>query len=103
MIIRTGESSEFEQALVAFPELKPHFDSLVSRYNQVVSQANASFNEIKDIENQKEFAFAAQTQDYPNILFGMRKTGCTPQSYMLRLTVPAYLKLIGVKDNEPIA
>jgi RNA ligase len=99
LIIRTGESSEFEQALVAFPELKPHFDRLVTRYNDIVFQANTAFTRIKHIENQKEFALAAKLEYYPGVLFGMRK-GLTPQSYLLKLTEPAYLRMIGVKENE---
>lgn len=99
LIIRTGESEEFRTALSAFPELKPHFDSLVTRYNKIVQQANAAYNKIKDIQNQKEFALAAQKEYHSNILFGMRKTNCTPQTYMLRITGPAYLRMMEIKDE----
>ena len=99
LIIRSGESSEFERALAAFPELRDHFDKLVTRYNEIVFQANAAFTRIKHIENQKSFALAAKLEYYPNILFGMRKTGCTPQSFMSKLTEPAYLRLMGVKNE----
>jgi hypothetical protein len=101
LIIRSGESSEFERALVAFPELRGHFDRLVTRYNEIVFLANAAYNEIKDISEQKEFALKAKTKYYSSVLFGMRK-GCTPQSYLAKLTEPAYLRLIGVKDEPTV-
>ena len=98
LIIRTGESEEFKTALSAFPELRPHFDKLVTRYDEIVHEANFSYQKIKHIQNQKEFALAAQKEYYPNILFGMRKTGCTPQSFMLKMTEPSFLRSMEIKD-----
>ena len=98
LIIRTGESEEFKTALSAFPELRPHFDKLVTRYDEIVHEVNFSYQKIKHIQNQKEFALAAQKEYYPNILFGMRKTGCTPQSFMLKMTEPSFLRSMEIKD-----
>jgi RNA ligase. len=99
LIIRTGEAGELEQALKAFPELKPHFDELVVRYGEIVQQANASYLKIKYIENQKEFAMAAQKEYYPGILFAMRKSSCTPQAHMLKITEPSYLRMMELKNE----
>jgi RNA ligase. len=99
LIIRTGEAGELKTALAAFPELKPHFDELVARYGEIVQQANASYLKIMYIENQKEFAMAAQKEYYPGMLFAMRKSSCTPQAYMLKITEPAYLRLMETKNE----
>lgn len=96
LIIRTGESEELKMALLAFPELKPHFDKFVTRYDEIVQQANASYLKVKNIKSQKEFALAVLKEYYPNILFAMRKGSCTPQEYMLKVTEPAYLRMMNL-------
>lgn len=99
MVIRDGEASELEQALVEFPELRQPFDELKVRYLCLVKAANDNYEEIKGIQDQKEFATAAKLlPDVTNFMFSMRKNSVTPQAYMQALTEPAYLRLMGVKE-----
>ena len=96
-VVRLGEVEEFSIALEGYPEIKVKFLQLVEKYKEIVDICNKTFAEIKDIENQKEFALKACQTPYSSVLFFMRKTGKSPQAIIKDMTGPSYLRLIGVK------
>jgi hypothetical protein len=96
-IVRQGEFEEFMVAIESYPEIKEKFLEMVARYRQVVSDCSRIFNEIKGIQNQKEFALQACKTNFSSVLFSMRKTGKTPQAIIKDMLDNAYLRLIGVK------
>lgn len=96
-VIRAGEAAEFEKALDAFPELRQTFEELKTRYESLCIQAIRAYSELRGIADQKAFALEAkQYGDLQNILFAMRKRGCTPAAYLQGLTPPAYERIMGV-------
>lgn len=97
LIIRDGETSEFELALSSFPELANDFYEIRDNYEALVTGAEMAYDALKNIEDQKEFALAAKQTGVESILFAMRKRSCSPQTFLKSLHEPAYLRIIGVK------
>ena len=96
-VIRAGETAEFEKALDAFPELRQTFEELKGRYEQLCYSATTVYRSLAPIADQKAFALEAkQYGDLQNVLFAMRKRGCTPAAYLQGLTPPAYERIMGV-------
>lgn len=102
MLIRNGESSEFQTALEAYPELAAEFWKLDTTYKAIVKICLDCYRKISAIADQKFFAITLKTEysEVPeSILFKMRKNPkCTPQQAMSELTDNAYLRIMGVKD-----
>ena len=96
-VIRQGEYQEMSIAIKTYPELEARFLELVQRYNNIVETCNNQFDDIKHIENQKDFALLACKTTYSTVLFTMRKTGKSPQLIMKEMLGNAYLRLMGVK------
>lgn len=96
-VVRQGEDEEFIVAIESYPEIKVKFLEMVTKYKDAVDTCNRIFNEIKDIENQKEFALKACKTEYSSVLFAMRKTGKTPQAIIKNMLQNVYLRLVGVK------
>ena len=96
-VIRQGEYQEMSIAIKTYPELEARFLELVQRYNNIVEMCNNQFDDIKHIENQKDFALLACKTTYSTVLFTMRKTGKSPQLIMKEMLGNAYLRLMGIK------
>lgn len=70
-IVLAGEQSEF---LTYFPELSERVDKLTNAYIKSKDDLFNTWNNIKNIENQKEFALAITNPNYSGILFKARKS-----------------------------
>lgn len=95
-LVRKGEGDE---VLAYFPELRPNYEELENRYNNLVIEAEVVYNTIRGIESQKDFALAAK--QYPSVqhfMYAMRKLKCTPQEYIDALQERAYLRLMEIKE-----
>ena len=68
-IVRAGESSE---VLTAFPEFKPMFDQVESKYEALARELQSDYDECSDITSQKEFAFAVAKSKMSSALFSLR-------------------------------
>jgi hypothetical protein len=97
LIIRTGEYSEFKLALDSFPELRTIFDDLFEVYNQVIFEAFMAYENIKNIESQKEFAEKACLYRYSDILFSMRKRNESVAKILSKMSDNRYLQLMNVR------
>jgi hypothetical protein len=96
-VIRQGEYQEMLIAIKTYPELEVRFLDLIKKYEEIVETCNNQFDDIKHIENQKDFALLACQTPYSTVLFTMRKTGKSPQLIMKEMLENAYLRLMGVK------
>ena len=68
-LVMTGETDEY---LTYFPEDTPVIFPYKNVYNMILQSAEAVFANISTIENQKEFALAANNSEFPSLLFRMR-------------------------------
>ncbi len=70
-IIIAGEQSEF---LTYFPQYSEKINELTNNFNMAYNNLIQTWNSIKNIENQKEFALAIKNPKFSGILFKARKT-----------------------------
>jgi len=68
-VIRSGESPEF---LTYFPEFESEFLDIKGRYDRLVGHLEEAYEEIQDIEVQKDFALKAVKTRHPGTLFSLR-------------------------------
>lgn len=68
-IILTNESDEF---LLHFPEFRKTYDEVRRRFDTLIKDVEETFEQIKGIEIQKDFALEAQKTKYPGFLFALR-------------------------------
>ena len=98
LLIRDGESEEFEKALTAFPEFKPVFEDLKSRYESYVTNVVKAWDSVAGFprtkEGQKEFAqeVVFMGPAYSTVLFELRKRGCDVTGHDIRQSVKSILK-----------
>ena len=88
---------EEEETLLAFPEYTLQINSLRSKYNDLVSQVEATWETVKNIEAQKDFALAIQEFDYRGTLFYHRRNGGSIRSHLSGMSVDNLLSLMGEK------
>lgn len=69
-IVRSGETSEVG---TYFPEYKKTLEDTTKKYHYLLGALEVSYNCIKDIESQKEFAQKALLTPLPDCLFSLRK------------------------------
>jgi hypothetical protein len=79
-LIRLNDEGEF---LLAFPEYKEQFDSLSKKYDLLVCQIEALWEQHKDIVSQKDFALAVKDSTFPGVLFNLRRRGGTVRSNLI--------------------
>lgn len=68
-LVRTNESSEF---LNYFPEFKELYDKYATRFSILASELEETYEKIKDIELQKDFAMVAVKTRMPSVMFNAR-------------------------------
>ena len=69
-IIKNNEGDEF---ITYFPELRDLYNELKEKYTNLVNLIEASWNQYKHIENQKDFALSVKDLQYKGILFNLKK------------------------------
>jgi hypothetical protein len=75
-LIVENEQDEF---LNYFPEYKPMFDKVKSKWDELTQAAEALYNEHSAIENQKDFAMAVKSSPLSGVLFTTRANKTTFQ------------------------
>lgn len=63
---------EHEEYLNYFPEDKKYFTPYLNKYKEILSNIESKYQEVKSIENQKDFAFAVKDFEFKGVLFSMR-------------------------------
>lgn len=69
-VVRYGE---IDEVLAVFPEYEVVLKEIKNKYEALVSQLEDAYNEIKHIENQKEFALKAVRAPCSSALFAVRR------------------------------
>lgn len=95
--IRKGEFEELCVAFNSYPQYMQDLFRLNARYNSVIQQNMKIFEQIKDVQPQKEYARVANMQEHPSILFALRKTGLSVAEILAKMTTNAYLNVMDIK------
>lgn len=99
-IIRAGEVAEF---CAYFPEYADQFNDTKVRYEQLVQNLNDTYDELKHISVQKDFALAVQAQKclVPSALYSLRagKSDSIKQ-HLANLPIQSLMKVLGLKDDK---
>lgn len=97
-IARQGEVSEM---IAHFPEYKPMLDDAKQRFESLVKELQDDYNEIKNINNQKEFALKAIGSRCSGALFAYRakKVGSITE-FLRQMHIGKIMALLGYKDND---
>lgn len=94
-IVRTNESEEF---LAYFPEFEKLYREVREKYNALVVEIEAVYEEHKDIAVQKDFALAIKDKPYSGVLFGLRGKKCDNVRQALQETQPDKLaEMLGLR------
>lgn len=80
-IIRTNESEEF---LNYFPEYRPEFEKIKANFNILIKEIEETYEKIKHIEVQKDFALEATKYKFSGTLFSLRKGLVTSVKHSLQ-------------------
>lgn len=89
-LMEIGEDSEF---LSYFPDEQYKFDRLKESKEKLFAQVEKTYQEIKDIENQKDYAAQATQYKYSGLLFQLRK-GLTLEQVWANHSLSAKEKLL---------
>lgn len=93
-IIRTNEGSEF---LSYMPQYKDMYDSIKSKYETLIFELSNLYEEIKDIENQREFAIKAQTSKCSGLFFSLRnKKTNSVKDYLFEMNIKALVDILKI-------
>lgn len=95
-IILCGESTEI---LSYFEEFRPLHDEILSKYNLLLSEIETVYSNIKDIENQKEFASYATKYKFQGILFTMRKCNIDCKKCLINMNIKNVMELLEIKEG----
>lgn len=99
-IIRNAETEEFQKYVNSFPEMKPLFDEVKTKYNELVLTLESQYDSIKGIQSQKDFAFEALKTKVSGAMFEVRKRGITFQKYLAEMNIKSLVNVLGLKDIE---
>jgi hypothetical protein len=96
-IVRTGEIAE---VCAYFPEFADQFDDIKVRYDRLVAELNNAYEELKYIENQKEFALALVARKCPltGAVFSLRAGKVsTIQQFIADMSIQSLMSVLGLK------
>jgi len=94
--VRSGETPEI---LAYFPELQSNFNAIQAKYSDLLTACVCEYVQIKDIENQKDFAIEALKTRHSNAHFSIRKRKYpTFTEYFKHLHLDT---LVGLLDPTP--
>ena len=99
-IIRNAETEEFQKYVDSFPEMKPLFDEVKTKYNELVLTLEADYAKIANIPSQKDFAFEALKTKVSGAMFEVRKHGVSFQKYLAEMNIKSLANVLGLKDIE---
>jgi hypothetical protein len=96
-VIRKGESDEF---LNYFPEIRPVYESVKSKYDQLCQELNAEYEAVKEIESQKDFAMAIKASRCSSALFALRnKKSASLREYFSDASQQAVERAVGIDTS----
>ena len=97
-IVVTNEGSEF---LTYYPEWQEAYDSVQAKFEQLIAQIEADYEQYKDIEIQKDFALAIKHLPYCGVLFALRagKTSCA-REHLAKSTIQSLERLLGMENKD---
>lgn len=99
-IIRNAETEEFQKYVDSFPEMKPLFDEVRAKYNELVLTLEADYVKIANIASQKDFAFEALKTRVSGAMFEVRKRGISFPKYLAEMNIKSLVNILGLKDIE---
>lgn len=99
-IVRNAETEEFKKYVDAFPEMQGLFEDVREKYNALLAELESDYNKIKDIPDQKDFAFAALKTKMSGAMFQKRKMGTSIAKYMSEMNIKALQNLLNVEDVD---
>lgn len=86
---------EVDELLAYFPEFKEYVDPIVEEVNSTKSELVRIWEEVKNIETQKDFALAVKNYKFSNVLFEARKTQHAVEKVFEEMSLNYKLKLFG--------
>lgn len=86
---------EVDELLAYFPEFKEYVDPIVEEVNSTKSELARIWEEVKNIETQKDFALAVKNFKFSNVLFEARKTQQPVEKVFEEMSLNYKLKLFG--------
>lgn len=103
-IVRKAEGDEVQVYIDSFPEFKPLFDESKKKYDELLNHLKDSYECIKHIESQKEFALAAIKTKLSGALFSVRKGDTTFEKYLAEMNIKHLVEICGMKyEVETVA
>ncbi len=78
-MIKLVTENDYEEYLVYFPEDFNLFKPFIDTYEAMIQEMNHVWENVKDIENQKEFALSVKDRCYNGVLFSCRKYNMLPE------------------------
>jgi len=72
-IIQLILEDQYEEYVLHFPDDKVHFDPYVDAIKKLDEHIHSIWEDVKHIEDQKEFALKVKDYPFASILFGMKK------------------------------
>jgi hypothetical protein len=103
-IVRKAEGDEVQVYIDSFPEFKPLFDEAKKKYDELLNHLKDSYDHIKHIENQKEFALVAIKTKLSGALFSVRKGETTFEKYLAEMNIKHLVEICGMKyEVETVA
>jgi hypothetical protein len=97
-VVRTAETDEF---LIHFPEWRVQFGELKALFEALVMVLEQSYDDIRAIEVQKDFAVEANKTKWPAAMFGVRNGRmASVREGLQKLHIDSLVKLLGLRDYE---
>ena len=94
-VIRKNESDEF---LNYFPEIRPVYESVKARFDELLAALEAEYAAVKQIESQKEFAMAVKSSRCSSALFALRnRKAATLKEYFADATQQSVERALGLE------
>ena len=94
-------NNEGDEFLNYLPSYKDVYDTIHDSYLRLIREIQDSFNQYKDIENQKEFASKAKQFPYSGILFQLKANKIKKiEQYLQEMKLKTLMKLLNVPDTR---
>lgn len=94
-LVRTGEYLEY---IAYFPEFQAMYDKYEQKFKEICKEVLDEFEQIRYIDNRKDFAEEAKKSRYSSILFSLYSGKVkTPQEFISNATGDYVYRLFGLK------
>lgn len=94
-VVLSGEVSEVSTIL---PEYKQPLEDIECKFKKLIDIISSKYEEIKDVETQKEFAMYSVIHNYSSILFSLRaKKYSSVEECIKNMHIDSVVKMLGLK------